>query len=205
MVARVLSVALVAGSALALAPGGLDGVTRHHQGSSTAPARVVGVRDETSVGAIRQSRRGALLGGVAAAFGTRPARAAETTAGLVIEDVQPGQGDGPPNVGQTVSIDFIGWLDGFDGEQVFIREKGPLYVELGAGRLPKGVEQTLLGMRVGGTRRVTISPDLAYGKTGYPRDGDKKGSIIPPDATLYFQVRLRSIKLNVGAFGLGVF
>lgn len=124
--------------------------------------------------------------------------------GLVIEEIKVGQGDGPPKPDAQVTIDYKAWLNDFDGK-LFADEKGPLVIPLGQDAIIKGLEETLLGMRVGGTRRVVIPPQLAYGATGYPRTGENKGSVIPPDSTLYFQVRLRSIKLTKGAFGLNLF
>jgi FKBP-type peptidyl-prolyl cis-trans isomerase len=61
----------------------------------------------------------------------------------------------------------------------------PLTFQIGAGRLIPGFEQGVLGMRVGGKRRVTIPPSLAYGSSG-------SGSI-PPNATIRFEIELVSI------------
>ena len=127
-------------------------------------------------------------------------------AGITVEDVSIGGGDAVPSADATVSIAYKAWLDGFEGTKKFSDVKGPLYVTLGSSQIIPGLDEALRGMRVGGLRRVVIPPDLAYGKTGYPKDGDKKGSIIPPDATLYFEVRLRSVKLTKGlGFGLNLF
>ena len=59
--------------------------------------------------------------------------------------------------------------------------------ELGAGEVIKGWDSGLVGLRVGGTRRLTIPPELAYGKRGSPPD-------IPPSAALVFEVALLSKK-----------
>lgn len=148
---------------------------------------------------LRLDRRGAALG-IASAVLPGTSRA---NGGLVIEDLQVGQGDGPPRPDAQVTIDYKAWLDGFDG-RLFSEVRGPLVVPLGKDAIIPGLEQTILGMRVGGTRRVAIPPNLAYGSTGYPTSGDKVGSVIPPNSTLYFQIRLRSIKLSTGAFGLNL-
>ena len=48
-------------------------------------------------------------------------------------------------------------------------------------------------MNIGGTRRCKLPAKLAFGATGYPTSGEKAGSLIPPNAEVFFQVRLRSI------------
>ena len=58
---------------------------------------------------------------------------------------------------------------------------------LGAGMLIKGWDEGVVGMKVGGKRKLTIPPDLAYGKRG-------AGGVIPPDAELTFEVELLKIK-----------
>ncbi|KAJ8603167.1 hypothetical protein CTAYLR_004605 [Chrysophaeum taylorii] len=120
-----------------------------------------------------------------------------------VEDIKVGTGD-TVKADAKVSIDFQGWVGGFDGTQ-FADVKGPYIVPLGQGAIISGLEEALVGMRVGGTRRIVVPPELGYGRTGYPKDGERAGTIIPPDTTLYFQVRLRSIKLSQGAFGLNLF
>lgn len=165
---------------------------------------VLAVLVATAAGlAVPVRRRDIVFAGVASV--SLPARAAEEAPGLIIEDVQVGQGDmvKPDSV---VSIGYKAWLDGFDSAKKFADVPGPSIVPLGQDKIAKGLETALVSMRVGGKRRVTIPADLGYGDTGFPREGDKKGAIIPPGATLYFEVRVRSIKLSQGlGFGLNLF
>ena len=111
-------------------------------------------------------------------------------------DVKVGQGDGPAKIDQTVTIDYIAWLNDFEGKE-FSRFEKPIKVKLGEKKVAPGLEECLLAdMNIGGTRRCKLPAKLAYGSTGYPKSGEKAGSIIPPNADVYFQVRLRSVVLS---------
>ena len=159
--------------------------------------------------ALKPVHRRALMLGVPAAAMPMPSHAQEitkTASGLEYYDVKVGQGDGPAKIDQTVTIDYIAWLGGFDGKE-FSRFEQPIKVVLGAtegNKIPTGLEECLLAdMNIGGTRRCKLPPSLAYGATGYPKSGAKAGSIIPPNADVFFQVRLRSVVLSKGiGFGL---
>ena len=89
--------------------------------------------------------------------------------------------------GTTVTVQYIGWLyseTGTDHKGVqFSSGQLPPFV-IGAGTLIKGFEMAVTGMKVGGVRRATIPPSLAYGATGNPAGG------IPPNAAVVFEIAL---------------
>ena len=105
---------------------------------------------------------------------------------LVIEDIRVGTG-AEAKAGQTVSVHYVGTLtDGkkFDSS----RDRGkPFDFPLGGGRVIKGWDQGVAGMKVGGLRKLTIPPSLGYGAAGFP-------GAIPPNATLIFEVELIAVK-----------
>ncbi len=102
--------------------------------------------------------------------------------GLVTEDLLLGSG-AIAEAGRTVVVHYTGWLaDGqqFDSSRA---RHDPLDFALGAGDVIRGWDQGIAGMRVGGKRKLTIPPELAYGDQGC-------GGVIPPHATLVFEVEL---------------
>ncbi|MCP4974021.1 MAG: FKBP-type peptidyl-prolyl cis-trans isomerase [Prochlorococcus sp.] len=108
-----------------------------------------------------------------------------TASGLRITDLE--IGDGPEaTAGQTVSVNYRGTLeDGKEFDSSYNR--GPFSFPLGAGRVIQGWDEGVAGMKVGGKRKLVIPPELGYGSRG-------AGKVIPPNATLIFEVELLGIK-----------
>mmetsp|Transcript_13157 Transcript_13157/g.33366 ORF Transcript_13157/g.33366 Transcript_13157/m.33366 type:complete len:107 (-) Transcript_13157:260-580(-) len=99
-------------------------------------------------------------------------------------------GDGAiPAVGQMVKVHYTGYLDKFGGRKFdSSRDRGkPLSFKVGTGQVIKGWDEGLLSMKIGGKRKLIIPPELAYGDRG------AGGGVIPPKATLYFDVELVGI------------
>ena len=105
---------------------------------------------------------------------------------LIIEDLTTGQGDEAVK-GQTVIVHYTGWLT--DGTQFdSSRDRNdPFDFPLGAGHVIRGWDEGVAGMKVGGTRRLTIPPEMGYGSRG-------AGGVIPPNATLVFEVELLAVR-----------
>jgi len=109
-----------------------------------------------------------------------------TPTGLQYEDTVVGDGATAAS-GQHVTVHYTGWLyqDGAAGRKFdSSKDRGqPFEFSLGAGMVIRGWDEGVAGMRVGGTRRLVISPELGYGARG-------AGGVIPPNATLLFEVEL---------------
>jgi peptidylprolyl isomerase len=109
-----------------------------------------------------------------------------TTSGLKYKDLVKGTGESPSN-GQNVEVHYTGTLtDGtkFDSS----RDRGQTFkFPIGVGRVIKGWDEGVGTMQVGGRRELVIPPELGYGARG-------AGDVIPPNATLMFDVELISVK-----------
>jgi FKBP-type peptidyl-prolyl cis-trans isomerase len=106
---------------------------------------------------------------------------------LGIEDVAVGKGR-EAKVGDTIRIHYVATLAESGTEFDSSRRRGaPFELVLGTGRVIRGWDQGMIGMRVGGTRRVTIPPSFGYGDSGAP-------PLIPPKATLVFEIELLAVK-----------
>jgi FKBP-type peptidyl-prolyl cis-trans isomerase len=107
--------------------------------------------------------------------------------GVRYVDLKPGTGE-EAREGKILEVHYTGWLkDGgtkFDSTQDCAK---PLTLRLGAGDVIKGLDEGLVGMRVGGKRRLTVPPELGFGKEG-------GGERIPPDATLVYEVELLAVR-----------
>jgi FKBP-type peptidyl-prolyl cis-trans isomerase FkpA len=104
---------------------------------------------------------------------------------MKIEKITIGTGKSPKS-GDTVTVHYTGWLtDGtkFDSS---VDRNDPFAFVLGAGQVIQGWDEGVAQMKVGDKAKLTIPPEKAYGKDGYP-------GAIPPNATLIFEVELLSI------------
>jgi FKBP-type peptidyl-prolyl cis-trans isomerase len=109
-----------------------------------------------------------------------------TPSGLKYQDVKEGAGD-VATAGKNVSVHYTGWLTNgtkFDSS----KDRGqPFEFPLGGGRVIRGWDEGVQGMKVGGTRKLTIPPELGYGARG-------AGGVIPPNAALVFEVELLKVR-----------
>ena len=139
-------------------------------------------------------RRAALLAFAAiAALSVTPTRAQPvmtTPSGLKIIDTEPGTG-ASPKTGQTCVMHYTGWLyeDGTKGKKFdsSVDRNDPLEFPVGQRRVIAGWDEGVSTMKVGGKRTLIIPPELGYGARG-------AGGVIPPNATLIFDVELLGVK-----------
>jgi FKBP-type peptidyl-prolyl cis-trans isomerase FkpA len=113
-----------------------------------------------------------------------------TASGLQYDDVKAGDG-AEAKAGQNVTVHYTGWLRNDDGTKgaKFDSSKDrndPFEFALGAGMVIRGWDEGVQGMKIGGTRVLTIPAELGYGARG-------AGGVIPPNATLIFEVELLGV------------
>jgi len=138
----------------------------------------------------------ALFTAMTAAAMSRPAYAQAAgnivtmPSGLQLIDTQPGTG-ASPKTGQTCVMHYTGWLfenstkgKKFDSS---VDRNEPFEFKIGVGQVIRGWDEGVATMKVGGKRTLIIPPDLGYGARG-------AGGVIPPNATLIFDVDLLAVK-----------
>ena len=109
-----------------------------------------------------------------------------TDSGLKIENVLEGEGDLAVE-GKEVAVHYTGWLEDGSKFDSSVDYNQPFHFVLGRGKVIPGWDEGVAGMKVGGKRKLIIPPHLAYGAQG------AGGGVIPPDATLSFDVELLEI------------
>ena len=109
-----------------------------------------------------------------------------TSSGLKYVDQVVGTGDAAV-AGKTASVHYTGWLENGKKFDSSVDRGQPFSFPLGAGRVIKGWDEGVQGMKVGGKRKLTIPSELGYGPRG-------AGGVIPPNATLIFDVELVGVR-----------
>ena len=108
-----------------------------------------------------------------------------TDSGLKYEDLMAGDGE-VATAGQSVSVHYTGWLTDGSKFDSSVDRNEPFSFMLGKGMVIRGWDEGVQGMKVGGRRKLTIPAQLGYGAAG-------AGGVIPPNATLVFDVELLAI------------
>jgi FKBP-type peptidyl-prolyl cis-trans isomerase FkpA len=120
----------------------------------------------------------------------RPMAMTKTASGLQYEDTAPGDG-AAATAGQTCVMHYTGWLwtDGAKGKKFdsSLDSGRPFEFPIGRGQVIPGWDEGVASMKVGGKRTLIIPPNLGYGARGV-------GGVIPPNATLIFEVELLGVK-----------
>lgn len=109
-----------------------------------------------------------------------------TPSGLKYVDQVVGTGE-VAVAGKTANVHYTGWLESGKKFDSSVDRGQPFSFPLGAGRVIKGWDEGVQGMKVGGKRKLTIPSDLGYGSRG-------AGGVIPPNATLIFDVELLGVR-----------
>jgi FKBP-type peptidyl-prolyl cis-trans isomerase len=108
------------------------------------------------------------------------------TSGLQIEKLTASTGE-KPQAGDTVRVHYTGWLQDGTKFDSSVDRGQPFEFKLGAGQVIRGWDEGVATMRVGDKVRLTLPPEMGYGARG-------AGGVIPPNATLIFEVELLGIR-----------
>ncbi|OGR67122.1 MAG: peptidylprolyl isomerase [Elusimicrobia bacterium GWC2_61_19] len=106
--------------------------------------------------------------------------------GLKYIDIEVGEGPAAVS-GKEVTVHYTGTFPNGKKFDSSVDRDEPFTFQLGAGRVIKGWDEGVAGMRIGGKRKLVIPSELGYGKRG-------AGSVIPPDAVLHFEVELLGVE-----------
>lgn len=148
--------------------------------------RKLGTSAHTEVWVKRQGRWQVVSWASIPVTGYVSTTAIRTPSGLRYEEIVPGTGESP-KPGQIVRVHYTGTLvDGTKFDSSLDRNQ-PFEFPIGVGRVIKGWDEGVMMMKVGGKRRLIIPPELGYGARG-------AGNVIPPNATLIFEVELLEVK-----------
>ena len=172
----VLAVIALAGCQQPQSGGG--GATSQATGGATSSSSTTG----TGVAA------GGTSGGATSTGATATGAAAQEVTlpdGLKMQDLKVGDGAIAED-GSTVQVHYTGWLTNGTKFDSSVDRGTPFSFRLGTGQVIRGWDEGVKGMRVGGKRKLTIPPALGYGDRG-------AGDVIPPGATLLFDVELLSV------------
>ena len=109
-----------------------------------------------------------------------------TASGLKYIDLKEGNGPSPKK-GQSVLVHYTGWLENGTKFDSSVDRNEPFPFRIGEGQVIQGWDEGVLSMKMGGKRRLIIPPKLGYGARG-------AGGVIPPNATLIFEVELLDLR-----------
>ncbi len=109
-----------------------------------------------------------------------------TDSGLIIEEIEIGEGTEATGKGQTAIVHYSGFLEDGTKFDSSVDRNETFSFPIDCQQVIKGWDEGVVGMKVGGKRKLTIPSDLAYGERG-------AGGVIPPNATLIFDIELVEI------------